>query len=92
MMRECGVPVTEARRRYIRLFCILRKMYHRHHLMRDIATVMSTILEDYLRGNEYEVEGEVYETRLHWHLARMELEVIRNCTSSPFFRAIPERN
>jgi hypothetical protein len=56
-------------------------------MQRDIALVMSTILDDWLLMAE---PREQPSQRLLQHLARMELELIRNATASPFFRAVAE--
>ena len=49
ILRDCGVPWTAARIRFVRVYCIMRHLqgHNRCARRRDVANVVSTLLGDY---------------------------------------------
>jgi hypothetical protein len=83
ILRECGVPWTAARLRYCRLYCCLRHLDGRPCARRrDVADVVSVVLEDYMQ--QY-IPRRVPSRRMLERLALLELDMVTNGQSSPFF-------
>ncbi len=51
ILRECGLPWTAARLRYVRLYCVSRHLEGRPCArMRDVRSCMVVIVEDYMNA------------------------------------------
>jgi hypothetical protein len=48
-MRICDAPFTQVRRKFVRLYCTLRRI-QRHSSPRDCAVIMEFILHDFLHS------------------------------------------
>jgi hypothetical protein len=85
ILRQCGVPWSAARLRYLRLHCALRHLYGRQCARRrDVADVVSVILEDWM--HQYHPRREPSRKLLE-RLALLELDLVSNGQVSPFFGA-----
>jgi hypothetical protein len=85
ILRQCGVPWSAARLRYLRLYCALRHLDGRLCARRrDVADVVSVILEDWM--HQYHPRREPSRKLLE-RLALLELDLVGNGQTSPFFGA-----
>ncbi len=85
ILRQCGVPWSAARLRYLRLYCALRHLDGRQCARRrDVANVVSAILEDWM--HQYHPRREPSRQMLE-RLALLELDLVSNGQASPFFGA-----
>jgi hypothetical protein len=84
ILRECGLPWTTPRMRYVRLYCALRHLEGRAcATRRDVANVVAVIVEDWYNvccGNE----GSPH---MMQSLAQLELDMLTNIRLSPFCRS-----
>ena len=86
ILRDCGVPWTAARTRFVRVYCILRHLQgHRCARRRDVANVVSVLLGDFLSvGMSAEPSRGLRET-----LWSYESHIVNNVRRSPYFASGP---
>jgi len=81
MLRQCGVPWTAARTRYVYLYCSLRHLEGRVCARRrHVRDCVHAIIRDYME----QVRGEPT-SRLLEQLALMELDLVSNGQASPYY-------
>ena len=86
ILRDCGVPWTAARIRFVRLYCSLRHLQgHRCARRRDVANVVSALLGDYQAVGL----GAEPSRALRHSLWIYESLIVNNVRRSPYFASGP---
>jgi hypothetical protein len=86
ILRDCGVPWTAARIRFVRVYCMVRHLQdHRCARRRDVANVVSTLLGDYQAVG---LSAEPSRALRH-SLWRYESYIVNNVRRSPYFASGP---
>jgi hypothetical protein len=86
ILRDCGVPWTAARIRYVRVYCAIRHLQGRRCARRrDVANVVSMLLGDYhtVGAREEPSRG------LRQSLWQYETAIVSNVRFSPYFAPSP---
>ena len=82
ILRDCGVPWTAARIRFVPVYCILRHLQgHRCARRRDVANVVSMLLGDYLTVGAREEPSR----GLRHSLWSYESHIVNRVRRSPYF-------
>jgi hypothetical protein len=84
IMRECGVPMTRARIRYVRLHCQVQHMYGRPCArLRDVRLCVAILMEDWLHHRVSYPREPTRQLANHIWLLEMDISAMRN---TQFFR------
>ena len=80
ILRECGLPWTAARIRYVRLYCVSRHLEGRPcSRMRDVRDCIAVIVEDYM--NAIRVGQPTW--KFVNHLGQLERDIVASLQASP---------
>jgi hypothetical protein len=86
ILRDCGVPWTAARIRFVCVYCMVRHMQGRRCARRrDAANVVSVLLGDYLQVGAREEPSR----GLRFSLWQYESHIVNNVRRSPYFASGP---
>ena len=86
VLRECAVPWTAARRRYVYLYCALRHLEGRVCARRrHVRDCVHAIIRDCMEQTHGEQLRDVPSNRLLEQLALLELDLVSNGQASPYF-------
>ena len=84
IMRECGVPMTRARVRYVRLHCKVQHLYGRTCArLCDVRLCVAILMEDWLHHRTSYPREPTRGLLYHIWLLEMDISAIRN---TQFFR------
>ena len=86
ILRECAVPWTAARTRYVFLYCSLRHLEGRVCARRrHVRDCVHAIIRDYMENAHGDMRRGVPTNRLREQLALMELDLVSNGQVSPYY-------
>ena len=86
VLRECAVPWTRARRRYVLLYCSLQHLDRRKCARRrHVRDCVHAIIRDYMENAHGDMRRGVPTNRLREQLALMELDLVSNGQASPYY-------